>query len=234
MVRWRAWVQPDVRFYWGIALVLGLVALGMGIAGAVDWNHERGLVVNGVAVNAVVQQAGDQTLAGRKQPPEALCILRFDWHGSAHLTQPAYLSGRQEYVAPQDIVRIYVNPDDPDDWTARSEPGPMGPRLLGAVIALAAALVAFVIAWLYRGRVLAVWKTGDAVESLVIEARNTALAPRSRAVRCTPVEEVDTRVFSVYVPARSGKLERGDHFWVLTRGRSARGAQAAVWFDSAQ
>jgi hypothetical protein len=230
----RAWSQPDVRFYWVIALVLGIVALGMGIAVGMDWNHERRLVSHGTPVDAIVQQAGEQTLAGRKQPPDTLCILRFEWHGSPHVTRPAYLAGRQEYVAPQDVVRIFVNPDDPDDWTARSEPGPIGPRLLGAVIALAAALVALAVAWLYRARVLSVWRNGESVEALVIESRNTALAPMSRAVRCTPAEEADTRVFSVYVPARAGKLERGDRIWILSRGKSARGAQSAAWFTGSQ
>ena len=228
----RAWAQPHVRFWWLIAVVLGVIALGSGILAAADWNHERRLVSEGTPINAVVQQAGDQTLAGRKQPPDTLCILRFDWQGSPHVTQAAYLAGRDEFVAPQDVVRIFVNPKDPDDWTARTSPGPIGPRLLGAEIALVAGLAALAIGWLSRARVLDVWRNGQAVESLVIEGRNTALAPLSRAVRCTPVEDADARVFSVYVPARAGKLERGDRIWVLTRNGRTGGAQAALWFDT--
>jgi hypothetical protein len=176
-----------------------------------------------------VEQAGDQTIAGRKQPPDTPCILRFPWHGSEHVSGARVLAGREEFIAAGDTVRIFVNPDDPDDWTARVRPGSMAPRLLGAGIALLAGLIGLLVSWFCHRRVLWVWREGEAVESLVIESRHTALAPLAQAVRCTPQAEKDTRIFTVYSRARGDRLERGEAIWVLARPKRAAGAEAASW-----
>jgi hypothetical protein len=139
------------------------------------------------------------------------------------------LAGREEFVAAKDTVRIFVDPDDPNDWTARTRPGSIAPRLMGAGIALVAGFIAFLISWISRARVLRVWRDGEAVESIVIEGRYTALAPLAPLVRCTPRAEDDHRIFTVYSPARGGRFERGEPIWLLAWPNRAAGAEAASW-----
>ena len=134
-------------------------------------------------------------------------------------------------MAPKDTVRIFVNPNDPDDWTAAMQPGPLNSRLVGAGIALAVGLLALAVSVILRMRVLHTWHNGLAVEALVVETHHSALAPFAPVVQCTPAEENDRRLFTVYVPARAGRLQRGDSLWILARGSSAGGAHALAWFE---
>ena len=231
IVRRRAWKQPHVRFWWICAGVLYLIACGLATSALAEWNHERQLIRSGMAIDAVVQQAGEQTIPGRKQPPDTICILQFDWHGKEHVARPRALEGRTHFIAPRDVVRIFVNPNDPDDWTAATQPGPLNSRLVGAGIPLIVALLAMAMSLWLRMRVLRVWRTGQAIEALVVETQHSALAPFSPVVRCTPVEENDRRLFTVYIPARAGRLQQGDSLWLLARGSAASGAHAMAWFQ---
>jgi len=227
-VRMRAWMEPRIRFAWLTGLVLILIAAGLGTFAAVQWQHQRWLISHGTKVNAVVQQAGDQILAGRKQPPSELVILQFDWHGQPHKTQPQVLAGRTEYIAPKDVVAINVNPNDPDDWTSLQSAEPLANRLFGAEVALAVGVLTAVGALGLRWSVLNAWRSGAGVEAIVVDSHHTALAPLSRAVRCTPATDSDRRIFSVYVPPRLGHPQAGQTLWVIV---AKNAALAAAWFD---
>lgn len=229
--RRRAWKQPVVRFWWLLAVVFALVAAGFAGSALAEWNHERSLITQGLAINATVQQAGEQTIPGRKQPPDTICILAFDWNGQPHVTRPKPLEGRTEFVAPRDTVRIFVNRADPDDWTASSQPGPLGQRLVGAEIAFGVALAAFAVTLFQRSKLLRAWRNGLALEALVVESRPTALAPRTGVLRCTPAEENDRRLFMVYMPGRAARPGSGERVWLLTRNAKSNSAHAAAWFE---
>lgn len=230
-IRRRAWLHPYVRFWWLMAIVLAAIAGAITFGASADWNHERWLINHGVVVRAVVQQAADQTLAGRPQPPDAICILQFDWHGQAYTTRPDRLAGRNAFVAPKDAVTIYVNPADPSDWTSRSHPGPLLPRLLGAAVAFAAALAALLVSILYYLRTLRSWRNAPVVDAMVLETHTTAIAPLCIAVTCTSIDENDKRLFTVFVPRRTRTLQPGDPIPVLTSLGKSAGALALAWFE---
>jgi hypothetical protein len=212
-------------------MVLAVIAACFAGSALMEWNHERLLIHDGVAVDAIVQQAGEQTLPGRKQPPDTICILRFEWHGQPHVARPKALEGRTEFVAPRDAVRIFVNRNEPDDWTAATRPGPLNSRLVGAGLTFFVALMAAAIGGLLYGRTLQLWRNGQTIDALVVETQHSALAPLCAAVRCTPAEDSDRRLFTVYIPVRAGRLRPGDRVWLLSRGAKAAGAHAAAWFE---
>jgi hypothetical protein len=214
-----------------MAFVLGVTAVAISLSAAAGWNHERWLINHGVVVRAVVQQAADQTIAGREQPPDAICILSFDWHGQSYTTRPDRLAGRTDFIAPKDMVTIYVNPDDPADWTSLAHPGPLLPRMLGAAVAFGAALAAGLVTCLYYFRTMRRWKTAPAIEALVLESRNTAIAPLSTAIKCTPIDENDKRLFTVFVPRRDVVVKPGETITVLTYPGQSAGALALAWFE---
>jgi hypothetical protein len=75
------------------------------------------------------------------------------------------------------------------------------------------------------------WRNGLAIEASALDGHNSALAPLSHAVRCTPVDEQDKRVFTVYVPAKAARLNTGDELWVLCPSQKSNRAVAAAWFE---
>jgi hypothetical protein len=85
-----------------------------------------------------------------------------------------------------------------------------------------------------RSRTVRVWRDGEARRAIVVESHQTALAPRSRLVRCTPADEGDNRVVQVYVPAgAAADLQAGDELWLLFPPAGRGRPVAAAWFEQA-
>jgi hypothetical protein len=230
-VRSRAWVEPAVRFWWLTAMVLVLIGAWFALQGMLEWRHDDRLVREGVAVVAEVYQVGEMKGQFKHpQPPDSIVTLQFPWQGQTIYTKPDRLPDRKagEFITPGDKIPIRVNPADPADWTSAKVAGPISGRLFGAEIALPIALLAGTFGLLKWRRTLETWRTGKAIEALVMDSRNTALALGARLVRCTPDADGDNRVFAVYAPRRLAGIQRGEAIWLLTRGR---GAVASAWFE---
>jgi hypothetical protein len=230
-VRRRAWVEPAVRFWWLTAMVLVLIGAWFALQGVLEWRHDVKLIREGVAVDATVYQVGEMKgIFKHPQPPDSIVTLQFSWHGKDQYTKPDRLPDRKagEFITPGDTIPIRVNPADPTDWTSAKVAGPISGRLFGAEVALPIAALTGVFGLLKWQRMLATWRRGEAIEALVMDSRNTALALGARLVRCTPDAEGDKRVFAVYVPRGLAGVGRGDTIWLLTRGR---GAVACAWFE---
>jgi hypothetical protein len=187
-----------------------------------------------VPVSTEVIEANYQDIRGRSQPASSRVVLAFEWKGVKYY-DPGYLAGRTTFVAVGDHVDIRIDPDHPELWTARTAPPVFGRELLGSGILAAMALTMLAVAWLLHRGVLETWRRGEAFEATVLEQRHTALAPRSRLLRCTPVQGDDHRIFSVFVPLSKyapavGDAEEGaESIWVL---RLAGGRPLALsWFD---
>jgi len=63
----------------------------------------------------------------------------------------------------------------------------------------------------------------------VLERRQTPLAPRSRLVRCTPVDPNSKFVLTVYLPPRAAHVQAGDVIWALMPDAASNRAVAAAW-----
>jgi hypothetical protein len=61
----------------------------------------------------------------------------------------------------------------------------------------------------------------------------TPIAPRSKAVRCTPAESHDKRVFMVYLPACAAPAAPGDVIWVISPADKPEPVYSAGWFNRA-
>ena len=230
-VRWRAWNDPRVRFAWVLGFVLLLIGMGFIIAGLHARYLQKQLIANGVKMEATVFQAGLEQVKNKMQSPGEVVILHFPWHGQMHEAHARVLEGRKDPITVGGTVPIHVDPNDPDNWTPLDEPLPLMQQILGGVLLIPVALLAFAVSlWLYIG-VLRLWRNGIAVETLALDGHNSALAPLSQTVRCTPVDEQDKRVFSVCLPAKAGRPNRGDVVWVLSPSETSTRAVAAEWFS---
>ena len=121
--RRRAWLDPKVRFWWLAGLGLLAAAAYMAFAGWRAWSHQAWLSRSGTLVQAKVVRAGGHTYEGRGVPPDADVLLEFDWAGRPHQTT-GRLANRKpgEFIFIGRTEPIRVNPADPNDWTAYTEP----------------------------------------------------------------------------------------------------------------
>lgn len=232
--RRRAWADPRVRFWW----LTGLLLLSVGIfftgQGWLTWHRLDLLVRQGVPVEAKISATYNDvnqrlTLPGKAGNASYPITVQFPWHGSDYETKPSLVIGYHGFLVVGNTLYIRVNPNDPEEWTVLTDVTPVGDYVIGGLLVLGAALVLIVAGGVLQRRILNIWRRGTPVHALVLESRHTALGPRSRAVRCTPIEENDVRVFNVYVPPRLTALRVGDPLWVVAANGSTR-AVAAAWF----
>jgi hypothetical protein len=241
-----------VRFWWLAAAALVAAAVYMFVVNYVAWRREAWLIRNGTLVQAKLEKSGGEVLPGRPVEPEQGVLLSFDWNGGRHESWGT-LWGRapKEVILTKSTVTIRVDPADPDHWTYRKEPPSLAADLLGAALAFALAPLAMLAAVTLRRGVLRTWRDGEAADAVVVARHSTALAPATRALKCTAaapqVEETDgagtqtdpagggtpaagTRVHTVYVPLRHGDAGQ-DLLRVILPPRAGGRPLAAAWFE---
>jgi len=232
-VRSKAWREPNIRFWWLAALAFFAIGAYFVVGGWLTWRHESMLVENGVSLDATLVEvtylSQPLRLPGKSFDPSNLVRIEFPWHGEQHTTRSMLASGHKGFVIVGQTVQVRVNPRDPDDWTELTESEPLLHRILGGLIPLPIALVAFLGSWWMRRRLLRIWRSGPSVHALVIESRHSAVALRSRRVRCTPAAEGDARVFTVYVPSSAERIAEGDLLWVIAAPDHGSSAIAVDW-----
>jgi len=229
-VRRRAWSEPHVRISWLIAATLLLISLAFIFNGWLTQRRQARLIRDGVLIDAEIYQAGDERVRNKTQSAESIVILHFDWNGAKHETRGRPLEGRKQPVVIGSTVRIRVDRNDPDTWTSLDTPQELGQLILSGMIVLPVAGIAFLwTLWKYVG-VLRIWREGQAIEALILDSHITALAPLSRAVRCTPVDERDKRVFTVIIPSAQKPMP-SDEVELLARGAGVTRAIAVQWLE---
>lgn len=231
-VRARTWTEPRVRLWW--VLSIGLLALALYVVGrqTFGWIRERGLIANGIVTEALVEQAGSATTAVLQQS-DSVAILSFDRpDGSRHRVTgvlPEHMERGIEIPVTK-TVTIRVDPKDPDHWTDRTTPPSVTRQMVAAAVALPLVGVLGTVGVTKRRRALSTWRDGTASAALVLETLHTPVAPRSRAVRCTPADSSDNSVFTVYLPPGSPPVARGDALWVVRPPGRKISAYAVGWF----
>jgi hypothetical protein len=213
--------DPRVRFWWVLTGVLLVIAAYFLIVQTLRWWDRAWLVRSGVAVNATIEGAGPvggafETLPGRSPPPPVNVELSFDWHGQEQRVRRTL----EHRVTTGDTMPIRVHPDNPAIWTDEQEVPPLLRQLIAPMILLPAVLIVAAVGWLMHRRILGVWREGEVTGAIVVETRQSAIAPLSQQVRCTPAAGGDRRLISVFVPNRLGRLQKGDPIRLIVSPRS--------------
>lgn len=229
-VRRRSWAEPRVRSLWLAAVASLVIAAYLLASRYLEWRKDARLVHQGLPVSANIRQTATETLRGKTQPANSIVTLDYTVNGRAYVAQ-GVLRGRTLEFKVGDDVPIRVDPADPSRWTGATEVPPLGPGLIPGLIVLPVVGIFALASLLARARLLRLWRDGQAVEALVLESRQTALAPRSRAVRCTPADPDDRRVLDVYVPHTLAGLRRGDALRVLVPAGRTSPAVAVDWLE---
>ena len=239
-VRRRAWTEPRVRLWWVLGLGIALITLYVLATKTADWWAERSLLTNGTAVQAVILRATDAlndiTVENKQMRPDSVCVLRFELNGKTHEVRgqlPEHIEqGKHVVTGPMNPVTLHVDPNDPTRWTDRTASPPFFSRqMIGVAIGAPIAVLLMLVALIKRRGVLGVWRDGRPAPALVIGTGQTPVAPRSRAVRCTPADSTDKRVFTVYLPAGAAPVAPGDVLWVVRPAEKPEPCYAAGWFE---
>lgn len=200
-VRRRAWAEPHVRVWWVGALALFVVAMYFLATRYASWLEGVHLIRSGVPLQGKIVEAGGSTMTGKIERGDTWVRVEYAYNGQTYQPLVMTLEGHktEEPIIVGTSIPIRVDPAHPDRWTPRLTSPPLVQDLIGGLIVLAAAVLVLLLALWRRSRVLRIWREGEIVQAVVLTARHTALAPRAWAVRCTPVDQEDKRVFNVFV-----------------------------------
>jgi hypothetical protein len=226
----RCWTEPSVRLW----VLLSATILCMILIYSGDrlwfWMAENRLIEHGTIISAKVNEAGGVGIPGDSLPPTSAVKLEFDWHGQSQIVD-GFLEDRAaaDYIKVGSNVTIRVDPNDPTNWTYRSQITGIGEVLLVTWIMLPIPPLSFGVAMLKRNRLAKIWRSSGAALAVVSKRRQTPIAPRSYAVHCSLADRSDKRLFVVYVPAKAGRFNKGDLLWILLARGGSRTA-AAIWF----
>ncbi len=228
--RRRSWNEPSVRFWWISAL--GMLGIAGYLAGTqyLTWATEADLIRNGTKVQAKVTQAAGQTVVGRRVPPDSPVRLEFKLNGADYEFN-GFLFGREEFIIVDDLVDIRVDPKNPRSWTYRTEPVPLLGHLLGAILVTPLSILLAVVAVIMRIIVLRRWRSGEALQAVVVDRKQTAVAPLSYAVRCNPVDRRDRRLLTVHIPRSAADPQPGDTIWLILGEAGSGRPLAAMLFS---
>ena len=237
IVRRRTWTEPRVRMWWVLALGVLLITLYVVGSQGATWLSERRLINHGTAVQAMIDAAHSQVVGnvtrGRPMPPDSEAELSFDWKGARQKVRgqlPEFIEQKKNVIVGE-TVTLHVDPDDPGRWTSRTKPAPLLSRqLIGVAVGLPVVLVLTALALLKQRGVSEVYRSGRTSGAMVVGLGQSAVAPRAKALRCTPVEGNDKRVFTVYLPAGTAPVAPGDVVSVLRPAESPEPAYAVAWF----
>jgi hypothetical protein len=234
-IRRRAWSDPIARFFWLMSVVLLLMAIVFAVRGFGTWRRESALIGTGIPVDAriyaITSAQGTIMRSGFSADPSNPVTLQFSWNSQMYQTHEAHvLEGYDRLATVGDIVRVRVDPQDPENWTSLASPMPLHDRIMGSLLTLPALLAAFAVATLRRKQLACLWEHGIVTPSLVVSSSVSALSPLGKAVRCTPATEGDARVFNVYLPGRRTPPEPGEMIDLLAKAAPSARAVAAEFF----
>jgi len=221
----RAWSEPRVRFWWMAAGVLLVVGLFFASQQSYAWWSERSLVLYGTPATARVIEVEGYNRPDRVFGPAAVSRIEYALNGTTH-RYIGPLNGNTTPLQVNKELAIRVDPDNPMQWTLRTEPPTLAHQLIGGILVLPILALGLAAALVQRAVVLRAWKNNPAIEVKVIDAKQSPVAPLSRLIRCTPAKVGDRRMISVYVPHRVGSPEPGQLMWVIPLG--AKSAHALV------
>ena len=75
--------------------------------------------------------------------------------------------------------------------------------------------LAIVVMLLRRRRILKIWRSGEAAAAVVVDTKQSSIAPRSRVMRFALRDGDDRRVFQTLAPRSMGELNPGDEVMIL-------------------
>ena len=210
---------------------MGVIASYYAVSRYYLWSVERDLITKGERVEAEVMgwDPNVDALPNRLVQPDAEVDLRYTHRGQTYRTHGA-LAGRKEPILTRTKIPVIIDPADPTRWTALLEPPPLPHQLLPAMILIPFVVVPLVVAFLNRGRVLRIYRDGEALPARVVRVGKSAAAPGSRLIRCALHAPGDARLIKTVLPARKTPAP-GEPLWLIAPPNRPQQALPAALFE---
>jgi hypothetical protein len=168
-------------------------------------------------VHATISESGG-AIPHRVIPEDAAWDLKFELDGKTYsITGFPSASNERHYNG--DVIPIRVDPNDPNHWTNRLTPPPLVRELIGLLFILPAVVICLLFG-LFRGLHLRqISWTGTTGLAQILSLGQSAVAPRSYAVRCAWADERSRRIYTVFVP-RGIAPKTGDRIEIVASPKS--------------
>jgi hypothetical protein len=234
--RRRAWAEPRARAWLLSGLVLLLIAIGCLIQESSSWRASESILNKNTPVSAVITVIDGTDRQGfAASAAEASCRFSFTYNGHPYTVDGSIADQADEsgMAVVGRTVTLHIDPADPEHrWTAVTGTTTLGLQLVGFWVTLPVSLLLLALAYWQRTRVLGIWVNGHDTPCVVVNTSQSALAPLSIAVQCTPVTGFERHVATVLVPRRIATPRAGDEIWIVFPRDKIESAIAAVCFDA--
>lgn len=240
----RSFSELPVRIWVILSVAIALITIYFVISRFLQGRELRRLLSEGKLVHASIIEINgtkDRTIVFKRSDPLRVWV-GFELPNERNVVAEGPLAQLAESLPLRvgDPIDIRVDPShlEPWDkpgmkrlykWTDRTAPPPWYVEY--AVVLLLLPLFAMVgaIALWRRIGVVKVWRNGEVSAGVVVDLKQTAVAPFSRIVRFTLADGSDRRVFSTLHPAKDAPRP-GDVIWLIfPAGKPSRAIVASLY-----
>ena len=220
----RSWNELPVRIWVILAVTVLFITIYFTIDKYLSGRYERWLITQGQPVQAElnrIQGTRDQNQSF-KRTDRLQVELNYDVPGTNHPRQmyvPGWLSQLPPQAAPPEIrvgqmIPVRIDPNNPTVWTDRTRPLPWIAEFTIVVLLLPLLALLLLVMFVRRQQVLNVWRRGEVAAAVVVDHKQSAIAPLSRVIRFTLADGSDRRVWSTLHPAKAAPAA-GETMWVI-------------------
>jgi hypothetical protein len=218
----RCWLEPSVRLWVILTAIICIATIWSGAKSLLTWLEDKKLIEQGAEVQAMVYLSDDAAKIKKRVVSLANpVLLEYTYQGKQFSKTVFMRNVGQDYLSGVPFP-IKVSPDNPDRWTNLKEVPALVQEMTGTLLLAASALLAALIGWLSLQSIRMIWKRGELRTGRVLEHRQTAIAPRSTALRvAVPTGRVD-RVASVFIPQDANPPAVGQPIDLVTNASATR------------
>src|SRR4051812_7215643 len=192
----------------------------------------RWLIRHGVQVTARVDGANNthQTIRPFDRRQAIFADLIYAAPDGRRIFVQGLLTPRDGILYIGETIPLRIDPDNPEVWTDRLEPPPLLAEMTAVLFLLPLLALAVLMLFLVRRRTLNIWRRGEPAVAVVVDTKQSSVAPRSRVMRFALRDSPDRRVFHTLAPNSMGPLEPGDEVMILHEpGKPARAVVAELY-----
>lgn len=234
MIRRKAWGERRVRLWWMLGVGLLVVTCYYAVSRIYSWTEETRLITQGVKVTGeVVGWSGGQTAKNQhaKLPANTVVNIEYTYNGKLY-EDSSELVGRTEQIETRTPLALFIDPKNPQHWTARMTPASIWTEALAALMLFPFVILLFVFALLSRRRVLRIYREGEAFVGEVMGITHSAAAPFSRMISCAARfgDDEDERVIKILLPTRKTPPV-GETLWLVALPNRAEQAVPVALFE---
>ena len=205
-----------VRVWIILTLAVAFVTIYFTITRIQEALDNRWLADHGVQINAIFTSVSGDPLPKRRLRNETMpSTIKFTYGGKQYESELELepKPGIPAVVGTE--LPIKIDPNNPSRLMEVAQPPPWSHELaVIAVLIPVLMIVALVVLWKRRG-VLKVWRDEPLTEAVVVELRQTPVAPMSRVIRFTIPQSGGGRIWSTLMPAKAGLPSIGQKFQII-------------------